>query len=917
MRLLSLAPLFLLPLAFAQSSTTSSTQPSASGDSSGNSTSTNTTSAGNSSQTILTTTLTTYPTTTLSGQGTPSPSTLVLTLTLSTTDLSSVNASIANGSLTNGTIPADGTEVNGTAVWKEGDGWIPFNVVIDPAYGILGAFLILTGIPVAVLGGKNRWSSLAIASGYTLMMFTLVMILRFGVQPNLQGPTIHPPNRTLRGLYLLACIISSFIGAGLGIFFFNFAKYWVSAAGGFCFGWFLLATRQGGLIQSVLGRWGLLGSLTVVAFVASLPKVMNPHMMLASTGWMGATAFVLGADCYTRAGLKEFYIYNLGFHELFPKLDGAKYPLTQTMIIELGILAAVVVIGAAIQFRVLNMLQKRLKMLRDEEEMRLEAEEVSKAAERFKNLGAELNQWEEKHGEGAEGSKKGCAPSSGPSSPRPDIGYTYPGAGAGRAESLHADRSSVLLPQLGFEDEHEQRRDGRGSSTLSLLGGNTDTRGGYEGVALSSPAASVANFGGAGTVGTPTSAMFIGVEELKPEHPVRDESDLEEKLRLLEEVKKARESVRGSLNQLRKGTPTPSMRSFSGGSRTGAVTPGAMEDAGHVRRVSTASSRILDHPILQPIATEPPATSAPKSEWDAYLAERRVITPTSAVTPPGSAPGNPNRGSQQFTVIPAAVAKAMERRERTTSMLEPRVSDFGPSEQVTGGTYPPLGAQGGRGYDYPPQAMDRRSSAGRLERPASTHDYLSSGLPPSRPASQADILVQPQPQYHSHSRQQSNASYFPPVIGSAAQGHSSSTRPTSRSSQHRPASAVLAQPQRAMTYEELADRHRKRMSQLQMPLTTKMQEQVDVEEAKQRWEKRNRAEKEEMRRRELAAAAAGPSGSAAHVRGPGGGGKGKGKEEVIKDTDQWRRSVIMGAPPQAAKPAEKRPDKRASKQFAS
>jgi uncharacterized membrane protein YbjE (DUF340 family) len=109
----------------------------------------------------------------------------------------------------------------------------------------------------------------------------------------------------MRGLYLLACIISSFFGAAFGIFFFNFSKYWVSAAGGFTFGWFLLATRDGGLITSVIGRWGLLGSLTVVAFLAALVPLLHDHMVLASTAWIGATAVVLGIDCYTRAGLKE------------------------------------------------------------------------------------------------------------------------------------------------------------------------------------------------------------------------------------------------------------------------------------------------------------------------------------------------------------------------------------------------------------------------------------------------------------------------------------------------------------------------------------------------------------------------------------------------------------------------------------
>lgn len=51
----------------------------------------------------------------------------------------------------------ESTPGNDTQTWSQGDDWIPFNIVIDPAYGIAGAVLILSGIPVAVLGSKNRW----------------------------------------------------------------------------------------------------------------------------------------------------------------------------------------------------------------------------------------------------------------------------------------------------------------------------------------------------------------------------------------------------------------------------------------------------------------------------------------------------------------------------------------------------------------------------------------------------------------------------------------------------------------------------------------------------------------------------------------------------------------------------------------
>ncbi|WWD18486.1 hypothetical protein CI109_102938 [Kwoniella shandongensis] len=845
--------LLALPLTFAQSSTTTSSA----SRPANTTTATNTTSTtrSNSSFTVLTTTLTSYPTTTFSGSS-AQPSTLVLTLTLNTTDLSSVNASIANGSFTNGTaINTNGT-INDTGVWEEGDAWIPFHIVIDPAYGILGALLILSGIPVAVLGGKNRWSSLAISTGYCVMLFTLVMILRFGVEPNLQPPSPNPPSRTLRGLYLLACIIASFFGAGLGIFLFNLAKYWVSAAGGFSFGWFLLATKQGGLITSVLGRWGLLGGLTVAAFVASLPKITNPHMMLVSTAWIGATAFTLGVDCYTRAGLKEFYVYNLGFHDLFPKLNGANYPLTQTMMIELGILAAVVVIGAAIQFRVLNILQKRLKQMQEEEEARIDAVEVEKAAERFKNVGAELTQWEEKHGHQSSVSGSGSGPSS----------YPY------GSSTLQADRSSVALPQLGFADETDGRRDGRPSSTLSLLR-RTDSRGYYEGLGINSPTLQ-------NNSDTPTSAMFTGIEELRsPERgagltsPVGNDPELESKLKLLEEVKRAREEVRGSLDKLRATTPTPSMKSETGqiqplvGGRS--TTPGglSLSDTGsNPRRLSSTSSRILDYPEKAKLS--PVERSATRSDWDEYLSERKVITPpalsgyspTSMQTPRALGSG---KRSSQYGALSSSAGQGLGRREKTTSMLEPRVSDFGPREERGIGTYP-AGAAG--------SGVIPRERAKSDERPSTYHDYFTDS-PSTQPRSQLGTPI---------------------IIGNAA-----NPRPASATGTREGRPLV----QRAMTYEELADRHRKRLSQMQNPITSKMREEVDLAEAKARWEKQQRAEKEEMKRKERekeAKLASGPE-------------RGKGKEEILKSTEEWRRSVVLSPPAAVAStPTERRREKRRS-----
>ena len=91
-----------------------------------------------------------------------STSVLTLTLTLNSTALTNQTI-LSNGTeiLSNGTVLATNGSIigNGTTktTWHEGDAWIPFQIVIDPAYGIPGALLIISGLPVAMLGGKNRW----------------------------------------------------------------------------------------------------------------------------------------------------------------------------------------------------------------------------------------------------------------------------------------------------------------------------------------------------------------------------------------------------------------------------------------------------------------------------------------------------------------------------------------------------------------------------------------------------------------------------------------------------------------------------------------------------------------------------------------------------------------------------------------
>lgn len=62
---------------------------------------------------------------------------------------------------------------------------------------------------------------------------------------------------------------------------------------------------------SLCVRFGMLTpnlALAVVGFVlCTIPK-LHLYVLLFSTAFVGSTAFVLGVDCYTTAGLKEVWL---------------------------------------------------------------------------------------------------------------------------------------------------------------------------------------------------------------------------------------------------------------------------------------------------------------------------------------------------------------------------------------------------------------------------------------------------------------------------------------------------------------------------------------------------------------------------------------------------------------------------------
>ncbi|KAF9474089.1 hypothetical protein BDN70DRAFT_816276 [Pholiota conissans] len=643
---------------------------------------------------------------------------------------------------------------------------------VDPAFGVLGVVLILTGLPSAFWGHKNRWTSFFLIGFYTLSLVCFVLILKFGVLP-----AINPPSKTLRGLFVLACSVAGIAGGGIAIFFWKGTRYTIGAWGGFAFALWIQCFHNGGLIKAVGIRWILYIVCGVIGFsLSTIPKI-HYHVLLISTAFVGATSFMLGVDCFTTAGLKEFYIWNLGFRSLFPKFtnNGIQFPVSQTMQIELGLTGAVALMGIAVQLRIIKVLQKKMDEIA-EDTNKLDEEAEVHAADRLKVVEGERDEWEKEHPTLSKHGRNDSQLSSMPLMKDHREGSHSP-LGDDRSSYLGRPRhvSGLSDFRVAPTSEDDMRRASRFSQSPGVL-----------------PSM---DLGSAIEEDVPSSFIAEDVARTVEVTPAELE-DYKRKQSLLVEI----QNIRRSIDILKSETPIPpssseqSLRPSFASKRTlsmdagNTLLPATSLHARPPREAAPSRARVhslefsslarntnSDEPISRP-------TSVPlKDDWDTYINERKLLQPPAGVTPPiATTPLT----THHRPPIPPAVQEALQRRKQRESMLNMATNGTDSSEDV------PLA-----------RVVQQQKHQQQQLGPVTI-------LPPRRNSSH---IVAPVPQ--------------------------------------------VAAP-RTRTFEELTERHREKMRDMQAPLTQAEKEHAELEAARQRWERSKALEREAVTRRQAEKAAA-------------------------------------------------------------
>ncbi|KAJ5534173.1 hypothetical protein N7527_000427 [Penicillium freii] len=273
-------------------------------------------------------------------------------------------------------------------------GGLPLKPVITPAWGVGGFILIALGAVLAFIGVRQQWVQILLSTGFLSALGVTVLII-YVMSP--------PVSNAVQGGYLVAVFFTGAVFGGLSLVFREICEGLGCLLGGFCLSMWFLALKSGGLLTESGPKAGMIIAFAVGFYSLSFSHYTRSYGLIGCTSFAGATALVLGIDCYSRAGLKEFWLYIWGLNQNVFPLRTDTYPVTRGIRVELAANIIIAVLGVISQIRLWNLIKERRAR---EEASRLEhtrkiEEEDAEVGRRLeeKNI-QERAEWELTYGNG-------------------------------------------------------------------------------------------------------------------------------------------------------------------------------------------------------------------------------------------------------------------------------------------------------------------------------------------------------------------------------------------------------------------------------------------------------------------------------------------------------------------------------------
>ncbi|KAJ5958591.1 Golgin subfamily A member 7/ERF4 [Penicillium vulpinum] len=273
-------------------------------------------------------------------------------------------------------------------------GGLPIKPKITPAWGVGGFILIALGAVLTFIGVRKQWVQIFLSTGFLSALGVTVLII-YVMSP--------PVSNAVQGGYLVAVFFTGAVFGGLSLVFREICEGLGCLLGGFCLSMWFLALKSGGLLTEGGPKAGMIIAFTVGFYSLSFSHYTRPYGLIGCTSFAGATALVIGIDCYSRAGLKEFWLYIWGLNQNVFPLKTDTYPVTRGIRVELAATIIIFILGVISQVKLWNLIKERRAKEEDSRRAhtRKVEEEDAEAGRRLeeKNI-QERAEWELIYGNG-------------------------------------------------------------------------------------------------------------------------------------------------------------------------------------------------------------------------------------------------------------------------------------------------------------------------------------------------------------------------------------------------------------------------------------------------------------------------------------------------------------------------------------
>jgi hypothetical protein len=159
---------------------------------------------------------------------------------------------------------------------------------------------MITGLAYGLVGIRNKWLYTFFGVAYLIALAVLVLII-YCMNP--------PVSDGVQGAYFVAILFTGVLCGGIALVFRDLSDGFSCLLGGFCLAMWFLTLKADGTIPSTVGKAVFIGALTAIVGATALNKRTRRWGLIGSIPFSGATAAMLGIDCFSRAGMKEFWIY--------------------------------------------------------------------------------------------------------------------------------------------------------------------------------------------------------------------------------------------------------------------------------------------------------------------------------------------------------------------------------------------------------------------------------------------------------------------------------------------------------------------------------------------------------------------------------------------------------------------------------